>query len=397
MTESPKLRGTDTSESTADQQQRRRSLSKEDVEAGLGHMAMREDAPFENFHATTSSNHRCWHLDRTAGFAILITLIGAGVSSAFLALGLSGAQRDQDLQFHRQASEVVLGVKTSWESYVGAALWIHEACRSTADQSTTIGISTKICSREDFKELYEYLLAEEDLTLAAIGFAPWLERDDRAAAQQEATDYYSQNYPGIPYFGFTGFETMPGSNETVIWLRSEQQQYLPIQYLEPVERNKEFLGFDLWSTVDIIRDNDLRLLYDWQPVVTDREDFSKSIPGSDFDPGYYVMLTHPGIRLRGHNEQTQPLSASVILLRTAAIAEKAISSQKDSNLEVYLFDVEKVADTEFEPEFLAWASSHRPSASSPYGPDTATEPVLDDLQSNDDCFLETISIAQISW
>jgi hypothetical protein len=163
-----------------------------------------------------------------------------------------------------------------------------------------------------------------------------------------------------------------------------------------VERNKEFLGFDLWSAVYDISDNDLRLLFDSRPVVTDRQDLSIDIPGSDFDPGYYVLLTHPGIQLSGQHEQVHPLSASVILLQTSAIAKKALFSQTDSNLEVYLFDVEKV-DRDFKPEFLAWASSDLASTSRPYGPDTKTEPTLDNLEGNDACFLEKVSIAQITW
>jgi hypothetical protein len=103
--------------------------------------------------STPTSSRRTLDLNRTLFVACLIALIGAGVSSAFLALGVSGSYRDQELRFEKQASELVNAVQARWKEYGVAALWVHEACRSTADQPETLDF-LKICSREAFGELY---------------------------------------------------------------------------------------------------------------------------------------------------------------------------------------------------------------------------------------------------
>lgn len=121
-------------------------------------------------------------LDRTLIFSILIFLIGLGVSAAFLGLGLRGADSDKRLLFERQASEIIKAIEGTWNDFEIAGLWIHENCRSSADQKDT-NLPRGICSREDFLELFEYLLSTE-LEFEAIAWVPNVTHVDRAIMEE---------------------------------------------------------------------------------------------------------------------------------------------------------------------------------------------------------------------
>jgi hypothetical protein len=121
-------------------------------------------------------------LDRTLIFSILIALIGVAVSAAFLGLGLRGADSDKRLQFERQASEIIKAVEGTWNDFEVAGLWIHEKCRSSADQKDT-RLPRGICSREDFLELYEYLL-HTGLEFEAIAWVPNVTHVERAILEE---------------------------------------------------------------------------------------------------------------------------------------------------------------------------------------------------------------------
>ena len=350
-------------------------------------------------------------LDRTAVFAFVIAFTGAGVACAFLGLGLVGANRDQDLQFARKASEIVIAVKDSWDDYVGAALWIHEACRSTSDQKGSIG-NLKICTREDFQELFEYLMADKDLALQGMGFAPWVTNEERPILEREASRYYAESYPNVRYHGFTGRERLPSGNGTTLWMRSKQANYLPAHYVEPVLPNQDFLGFDILSMAESARPADIDLLLEWSPVVTDRIDLAYELPHSNYELGYYVVLMHPGIRLAGH-ANIKPDSCSELFLKVSTIIKMALLGQMTSNISVYLFDVNK---NNTGDQFLGWGD-YDSSTAMPYGPDASLtalptnssvkkfdfhnvdeEPKLDDLKAQRNrCTYETIPIAQNTW
>jgi hypothetical protein len=123
-------------------------------------------------------------LDRTLVFTLLIALFGVGVSVAFLGLGVSGAQSDKRLEFERQASEIINAVETSWHDFEVAGLWVHEACRSSADQKDT-HLARGICSRKDFFGLYEYLLSS-GLEFEAVAWVPNVTHVDRASMEEES-------------------------------------------------------------------------------------------------------------------------------------------------------------------------------------------------------------------
>jgi hypothetical protein len=138
---------------------------------------------------------------RSAILASLIALIGAGVNSAFLALHISGANEGEDLLFEEHATELISTVKDRWDDYEVAALWVHEACRSNPEHNSSL----KICSREYFHDLNEYL-REGGLDVEAVSFIPTVAHENRHALEAESREYYRDNYPGVNYYGITGYE-----------------------------------------------------------------------------------------------------------------------------------------------------------------------------------------------
>jgi hypothetical protein len=123
-------------------------------------------------------------LDRTLVFTVLIALVGFGVSAAFLGIGIRGADNDKRLQFEKSASERIKAVEVTWHDFEVAGLWIHEACRASADQND-IHLTRGICSRDDFFELYEYLLSS-GLEFQAVTWVANVTHVDRASMEEDS-------------------------------------------------------------------------------------------------------------------------------------------------------------------------------------------------------------------
>ena len=83
--------------------------------------------------------------NRSVLFSGLIITVGMVASTLFLGFGISGAEREQRVQFDNLAVEVVSLIQTAWKDYETAALWLYESCRSNN------------ISRREFREVYEYL------------------------------------------------------------------------------------------------------------------------------------------------------------------------------------------------------------------------------------------------
>jgi hypothetical protein len=157
------------------------------------HLAIFADYSEEGPSALSTRAHDI--LDRTLIFSILIALIGVGVSAAFLGLGLRGADSDKGLEFNKQASEIIKAVEGTWKDFEVAGLWIHEKCRSSAYQKDT-HLPRGICSREDFLELYEYLLST-GLEFEEIAWVPNVTHVDRANMEEASrTCKFRMNWIG---------------------------------------------------------------------------------------------------------------------------------------------------------------------------------------------------------
>ena len=336
---------------------------------------------------TPTGSRRTIHVDRTFIVGCLIVLIGAGVSGAFLALGISGAHRDQALRFERQASELVKAIQARWNDYAVAALWVHEACRSTADQPETADF-LNICSREDFGELYEYLLAG-GLDFLAVSFIPIVKHENRKALQDEARAYYRENYPNATYYGITGYEQLPGTTEYVESLRFQQEVYYPVHYVEPVSGNELVLDFDA-SSAKVFGWSDLSQIK-WNPQVTRR--FTTTPVANVVDvPGYPIVLFHPGIQL-STNPESKPRDFSGLFIHTTSLIKRAAEGQAETT-SVYLFDE---SDDRFdEPAFLSGGHICP-------GKDSVNLEFVEDVEISDlkrsgiRCKFESIPIEQRFW
>lgn len=169
----------------------------EDIESGKGSSGM--DALNREWHngvvtgsttgSTSSSSRDKAFWTKAAGnnkilFAALILCLGAGATAAFLTIGVSGAKSDKRQNFARRATELKMSLETAWGDYETFGLWIHQACRHydahthvlkapTPQPNTTINGTDSlgsyndsllpplpsICSRQEFRELYEYILS----------------------------------------------------------------------------------------------------------------------------------------------------------------------------------------------------------------------------------------------
>ena len=197
-----------------------------DIEQGLGggkeekRVRFEESAPDDASVSTTSAGHE--RFNRIWIIVSFIVVLGCATSSAFLAIGVTSAVHEQEDQFERSAADLVSKIESAWEDYVHAASVIHGRCRS------------RDFSRQDFRNLYEYLISD-GLEFQAAQFDPNISHAERDYYEQEARDFYREYYPHIDYKGFKGFNTEDSPSLEPRWNASF---YFPIHYMEPVIGNE---------------------------------------------------------------------------------------------------------------------------------------------------------------
>jgi len=178
--------------------------------------------------------------------SFFIVVLGLGITVAFMALGVRGVQNDQRLRLEKQASDIANAVESTWHYYKMAAMWIHDRCRSTADHGTSDG-AFSICSRTDFRSLYEYLVAN-GLEFQSIAYVPNVTNADRPALEQEAREFYQANYPSVNYTGFMRTASDPTDPLKFSFQTAEERSYyFPQHLVEPVIGNEYFLDYDIYS------------------------------------------------------------------------------------------------------------------------------------------------------
>lgn len=181
------------------------------------------DCDSESVSRTTSSHRSGGHVNVTTVIVLLIIILGLATSGAFLSLGITSAMAEQDDQFFRSATDLVRKIKSAWEDYVHAASVIHGHCRN------------RDFTRQDFRNLYEYIIAD-GLDFQAAQFDPNVTLAERAAFEEEARTYYAEHYPHVNYTGFRGFNTEADTSLQPRWWNASF--YFPIHYMEPVVGNE---------------------------------------------------------------------------------------------------------------------------------------------------------------
>eukprot|EP00977_Amphora_coffeiformis_P019423 scaffold7227_cov160-Amphora_coffeaeformis.AAC.2 len=329
----------------------------------------------------------------------IMVLVGAAITAAFLILAISSAQRDVDLRFEKTVNDVVSAARGGWAAFEGGALWIHEACRPSVDNPVNQMLpGTRICSRERFAQLQQYLRAD-GLEFQAMAFAPRVNDTLRQTFELEALMYYQQNYPNLLYFGFTGMEPDEDDpDDFELARRSKQPDYLPVHYVEPVRPNQIVVGFDLYSLDANSRNNNRALLESYEPLVSDRINPALSLPPElviedSYKPNeYYVVLIHPGIPLP--NQADSPPVAALIL-SVNSIIQSSVKFLEAEDLTVYFFDTSNINSQYLGQDFSRM--DKEPINVMLHVKDNDKEPALEDYASQSRCTVKVIPLKQKTW
>lgn len=269
----------------------------------------------------------------TVMIPVLLVLTSLLASALVLALGITSKQSDQDERFESRSLELITSIQAAWEDYEVQATWLHNACKN------------RDLNRTEFREVYEHTISN-GLAFQAAECILNITREGRKAAEEEARNFFEQNYPSINYAGFRGLEpSQDDTNDLTLQVRSEQPFYFPVRFVEPIVGNEVAIDFDLYSSPNR-RATIHTALETFAPALTDRLRLVQETEES----AYSVLLLHPGIVVSTRpDEKARDLACLVI--RFPALMERALKGAKAS-LQVYIFDT---TSTKNEPVFLVGA------------------------------------------
>ena len=264
-----------------------------------------------------------FHYARAIFLSGLIVAIGCCASAAFWTIGIKGAKQDQELQFVKQADELITAIQTTWQEFSVVGLWMQEECHGHEDSEFLKWTS---CSREDFAELYEFV-SSSGLDFQAILWIPKVTNEERPSVEDDAANYYSEFLPDLYYRGIQEYGWDPAKNRTTLIPRRESPFYFPIHYILPLEGgNIFFLDYDMYAIEEQARELD-QALTTMKPTMTGRFRLGES--------SYALIYIHPGIKRAGSNETSNALSAIVVAV--SEILKRAMRTQNE-NLGVYVYD-----------------------------------------------------------
>lgn len=150
-----------------------------DIERGLGPCPSEGSPEEAESSSTTSSNNLAVISHHKTPFAVLILLLGVGATAAFLTIGVQGANKDERQQFQRRAAELMMALQTTWMGYETFGLWIHQTCRhyDVSSQVMQPGSAIAGCTRDEFRELYEYIVSVRkslycDMVFSTMWYSP---------------------------------------------------------------------------------------------------------------------------------------------------------------------------------------------------------------------------------
>eukprot|EP00980_Cylindrotheca_fusiformis_P016025 scaffold4715_cov115-Cylindrotheca_fusiformis.AAC.9 len=246
-------------------------------------------------------------------FALLIFLVGAAASVAYLTRGIIDAKDEQSDQFHSLAAEFVIKLQDVFEDYRLFGLWIHESCRSRGFAET--GNSGRnasqnvlgICSRQEFREIHEYITSV-GLDFQSIQFMPLVKQEQRDAVEAEARSFYEEEFPDVTYRGIVGFFPN-GEGGLEMQPQREEEMYWPVHYIEPVVGNERAIDLDLYTS-PTQKKTIQNVVTKWAPGITDRLQLVQETEVN----AYSIILHHPGVPLMNSNE-TEPTSISLVVIR----------------------------------------------------------------------------------
>jgi signal transduction histidine kinase/CheY-like chemotaxis protein len=327
--------------------------------------------PFENSTAS-SSQLNLFSRNKALVFLFLILLVGVFASSLFLVLGVRSAKEEVEDNFVRQASDVIQQTEQVWEDYQTLAMWMHQACYE------------RQITRPKFREIQTYMNAT-GLEFQAVCCAHNISSPaERAAAEAEASAYYSENHPDMVYEGITGLEPDPETGLFSPRYRSQQPFYFPVRFIEPLEGNEAAVDFDLYSAEGRARTIDAAISTGKSALTPRLRLVQESDPSA-----YGVILMHPGIPVSP--EFKWPFDLATVVIRIPSLLSRAIRFESQS-IAVYLFDsTAKNSD----PEFMGGAAvnmiENKPSVS------FLAETSLADQRKRGRTYEDTIEMVSNQW
>ena len=278
---------------------------------------------------------------RTRVAAIMVVIVGAVASSAFLYLGISSSHDDVDENFERRASDFAKEIDSAWNDYEAAARWAHSECRNWRTDNFT---------HDDFEAVYHYLV-DGGLDFFSIDLIPNITHDERAYVEATEGTYWKNNIPGAEnYAGFTGQEEDPENPGELIYAnRSDQPFYFPVYFVEPKSAASSIIHYDLYSAPwegPVIQ----RALDTYEPALTARFILTQHTE----EDGFSTILYHPGVQLPQHLEEPDPRrDLALIIMNINSFLQRAARFQNEP-MAVYLYDktLYEMDDGATPPEFL---------------------------------------------
>lgn len=268
---------------------------------------------------------------RTKVFSVLVLLLGACSSAAFLYFGLTNTENESNERFETRARELSQVVETTWLEYERIAGSAHEIC-SRGNMTT----------RTEFQEFYEYLVAD-GIEFQSIQCVPNVTNAERPAHEKEAKEYWEKRIPGFHYPGFTGviYDSREGVVTGVEAPLGYHPYYFPIKYCEPPETNLNAIDLDVY--VDTVT---FKPLLDYciqhqKPVLSGR---IKTVQETE-ENAYSVLVYHPGVPLTTQPGKIPNILSSLVV-RVPSLLQR-VSRLQEENLAVYLYDIRPDGRKEF--------------------------------------------------
>lgn len=252
---------------------------------------------------------------------VLIFLIGAAASATILVSGINSAKRDQENDFEKVSSDLLVEFDVALNDYLVAGQWVHQAFRTSRKGSQT---------QRDFAEMYENLIST-GLEFQAVTLAMNVSANEREAMENESRDFVKQYHPSINYTGFRAF----GDGSTIP--APQAPFYFPVHFIAPMELSGKNLDLNLYTSTT--RKNAIdKALQTWKPVLTEPAILGHQI-GEESPALRSVILVHPGIPLSSRPDVV-PRDAVFMGIRIPDVirrAHKNLPLQK-CRVSVFLYD-----------------------------------------------------------
>jgi len=272
----------------------------------------------------------------------LIFALGAAVAAGFVTIGVNSARNTSIYNMEQRTAEIAYAFESAWSDYELFALWIHESCTKFFEPRTPFvlggdpGESMGYCSRQEFRQMYEYMLSEE-LDIQAMQYLPNTTHEQRFYLEAEAEEYYATNYPLVNYTGFKQFKSPPPGLEP----SGNRSIYFPVHLVEPVATNEGVIDLDLYSSVTVHKRAIHEAVETWKPVISDR---LKLVQDRERAPNAYSMLLfHPGTPI-SEVVLAQSYALSLLVIRVPDLMLRSTRKLANVDATVYLHDLSTVSE-----------------------------------------------------